>query len=154
MKVERHGMALVFRFPEIGKVLELDTRGLKPDIVEQAMFHGLKQKCVDAAALSRDPATGRSATAEEKWAAVTAMIDRLEGGEWNSRGEGGSVLLDALCQAFPNKSREELQRVLDGLSEKEKRAMRDSDRLKPFLPKRDGKKGDELLEGLLGDGGS
>lgn len=154
MKVERVGDRLEFRFDGIGRTIALDVGKLTAEIREQAVFHGLKQKCVDAAAIMRNPATGASATAEEKAAAIAEMVGRLEGGEWNSKGDGGGTLLSAMVQAFPNKSREELKAVLEKLTEKQKRALRDSEKLKPFLPKGDGAKGDELLEGLMGEDGT
>ena len=43
--------------------LTMQLRDLSDAMVEQAALHGLKQKIVDAAALSRNPDTGRSATA-------------------------------------------------------------------------------------------
>lgn len=154
MQVVRDGELLIFNFGEIGKKVVLDTAGLSEKIRAQAMFHGLKQKCVDAAAIMRDPETGKSATARQKFEAIAAMVERLSvENEWNSRenGEGGGALLAAMVQAFPGKTREMLKVVVNGLSEKEKRALRDSEKLRPFLPKADGKKGDSILAGLLGE---
>src|SRR6266850_6702486 len=100
MTVVTDGTEVRFDFGNLGQ-LRIDVTELTDEIQRMAMLHGVKQKCVDAAALSRDPATGRSATAQEKHLAVKAMIDRLRSGGWNDRSDGGGALLSALCQAYP-----------------------------------------------------
>jgi len=152
MSVRANGMELVFEFNGLPE-LKLDVAQLTEGIQRMAMVHGIKQKCVDAAALSRDPATGRSATAREKYDAVRGMLERLTSGTWNDRGAGagetGGALLNALCAAYPARSRADLAEWLKGKSDKEKRALRNSDKLKPFLIVEPSAKGDELL-GELG----
>lgn len=84
-----------------GKALTILRDELQPAIIHEATIHGLKQKLVDAAAIARDTKTGRSATIEEKYAAVRAVYDRLLAGAWNEEREGGgagSYLLRALCE--------------------------------------------------------
>ena len=53
-----------------GEQLSLGARQLPDSIREYAIFHGLKQKLVDAAAISRNPETGRAASVEDKYQAV------------------------------------------------------------------------------------
>ena len=48
----------------------LSTRDLSPEILSQALMHGLKQKLVDAAAIARNVDTGASATTADKKEAV------------------------------------------------------------------------------------
>lgn len=150
MNVEIDGKLMIFRFADM-PMLTLDAHGLTEGIMQTAMMHGLKQKCVDAAALSRDPTTGRSATAEEKYAAISGMIERLRGGTWNDRGSGetGGALLNALCAAYPLRSRADLGEWLKGKSDKEKRALRGSEKLKPFLTVEPSEVGDALLGELV-----
>ncbi len=86
---------------------------LSQAIIDTATMHGLKQKIVDAAAMSRDTETGLPASADDKRDACNAVIDRLLAGEWNAttRGTGGNTggqLMRALMVAFPAKTREAL----------------------------------------------
>jgi hypothetical protein len=83
-----------------GKKLILAANQLSDDIMAEALIHGLKQKLVDAAAISRNPTTGKSATVDDKYQAVKEVYDRLLSGAWNAeRGEGqGTLLVQALCR--------------------------------------------------------
>ena len=65
--VDATGLALTF---SNGETLRINVRDLTDDIQLQATLHGLKQKLVDAAAISRNPENGRSATVEDKYNAV------------------------------------------------------------------------------------
>lgn len=117
---------LTLRFAN-GRTLTIQVGDLSPAILAQATMHGLKQKLVDAAAISRDPATGRAATIDTKFDAVNAVLGRLCAGEWNKRREGsptGGLLLRALVRLYPTKAREDLISFLDGKSDAEKAALR------------------------------
>lgn len=113
-----------------GPVLTIHAADISAAIAQQAMMHGLKQKLVDAAAISRDPDTGRTATIETKFAAVREVFDRILAGEWNKRraaGEGGSggLLYRALCRIYAgSKTPEALRTWLDGKSDAEQAALR------------------------------
>lgn len=110
-----------------GKVIELHSDQLSQEIVTQALMHGLKQKLVDAAAMSRNTDTGQSATIQDKYQAVREVYERLLAGEWNKRREGtetGSLLLRALIVMKPEKTREQLQTYLDGLTKAQQAALR------------------------------
>ena len=148
MNVETGDLRLTFEFPELGKMLVLNVAELNSAILDTARMHGLKQKCVDAAALSRDPTTGKSATAQEKYDAVRGMIERLNSGTWNDRGAGegaGGALLAALCAAYPSRNRTDLAEWLKEKTDKEKRALRNSEKLKPFFKVEPSAAGDSLL---------
>lgn len=100
---------------------------LSSDIRDYAALHGLKQKIGDAAAMVRNPDTGRSATLADKRDAMVEILSRLVAGEWNKRREGtatGGYLLRALCILKPEQSREALTAWLAGKSEAEKAALR------------------------------
>ena len=91
--VENDG-ALVLAFRH-GEVLRVHPESLAPEIQRAALIHGLKQKLVDAAAISRDTATGRAATISTKYDAVREIFDRITGagGEapsWNKPRAGGA----------------------------------------------------------------
>lgn len=123
--VERIANNLVIEFAH-GKRIELNPFDLTEQVREQAVFHGLKQKLVDAAAISRNPETGRSASIEDKYQAVWTVYDRITRlGEWNAvRGEGGAgtggLLFAALCRMYAGRKTEEELR--EWLSTKDKKA--------------------------------
>lgn len=110
-----------------GQTLSLQVADLSPTILAQATMHGLKQKLVDAAAISRNPDTGRAATVADKFNAVAEVYNRLLAGEWNKRREGGAtggLLMRALCRLYPDRTREQVLSFLAGKSEAEKAALR------------------------------
>lgn len=117
---------VVAGFPE----LQVQLRDLSDAMVEQAALHGLKQKIVDAAALSRNPDTGRSATAADKYDAMREVFNRILAGEWNkTRGDGsgtgaGGLLFAALCRLYPAKTPEDIRAFLDGKTNAEQAALR------------------------------
>ena len=88
--IENDGtLVLTFRH---GEVLRVNPEALAPEIQRTAMLHGLKQKLVDAAAISRDTATGRAATIATKYNAVRVIFDRITGENpsWNKPRAGGA----------------------------------------------------------------
>lgn len=138
MTVERDGNVLIIEFGN-GERIEVRPSVLSPDIREQAMFHGLKQKLVDAAAISRDTETGRSATVEDKFRAVFAVYNRLLAGQWNAvRGEGsgtgsGGLLFAALMRLYPAKGADALREYLGGLTPGQQAALRKNPRVAPVI---------------------
>lgn len=122
-----------------GPSIEMDADRLTDVVIEQALMHGLKQKLVDAAAISRNPDTGASATAEDKYHAVREVYERLLAGEWNKRresgesGEGG-LLLRALVKLYDGaKTAEEVKEWLAGKTKAEQAALRENARIKPII---------------------
>lgn len=113
---------------EHGKIVEIDATQLSHDVLAQALMHGLKQKLVDAAAISRNPENGRAATIETKFDAVAEVAERLLTGEWNKRREGGptgGLLKRALIEMYNGrKSAEQIEAFLAAKSDKEKAALR------------------------------
>lgn len=109
-----------------GRALTLTVDQLTSAIREEATVHGLKQKLVDAAAISRDPKTGKSATIDDKYDAVRKVFQRLLSGEWNEAREGGgagSLLFRALCRMTPDKTPAEVREWLDARSDAEKKGL-------------------------------
>lgn len=146
-----------------GASIRLNPSDLNDDVRHAAMLHGLKQKLVDAAAISRDPATGRSATVEVKYLAVKEVFDRLLAGQWNKPREGGAgatggLLFAALVRLYAGrKTEQQIREYLDGLSDAEQAALRSAERVAPIIAQikaeRDAKKSDgvdtdKLLAGL------
>lgn len=118
------GLTLTF---SNGQRLSILAGQLTDELKMEALVHGLKQKLVDAAAISRSAETGRSATVEDKYSAVKVVYDRLLNGAWNAPREGsagpGTFLLRALCRVYPKKTADELREWLAAKSEAEQTAL-------------------------------
>jgi hypothetical protein len=133
-----------------GATLTIATNELSPTIRGQAMLHGLKQKLVDAAAISRNPDTGRSATIDDKYNAVREVYDRLLSGQWNKIRDGGSgtkggLLFRALCMLYPDKTAEAIRAFLDKKTAAEKTALRNTKKIADIiLTLKDDEAGDEV----------
>jgi len=117
-EVNEVNQTITFILGEKEKSLEIGI--LSEEIKNQALFHGLKQKIGDAAAIPRNELTGKSATTEEKWQAISEMIDRLSNGIWNVGREGGSnisiLLIKALYEFY--KGEKSMEYIRKNLSEK------------------------------------
>ena len=137
-----------------------------PEIVAYAALHGLKQKIGDAAAISRNPDTGKSATMEDKRAAMLTVFNRLMDGSWNKGagdGDGSSgagLLFRALQRLSPGKPVVEIREFIAGKSKAEQAAIRAVPRIKHVIDqiraedeersaKKSGPDGEELLAGLF-----
>lgn len=123
-----------------GNTLDLTTNMLSTEVANQALLHGLKQKLVDAAAIGRNPDTGRSATMADKEAAVREVFERIIGpdGRWNKgRGEGegntGGLLLSALCRLYPAKTSTDLREWLGTKDADQKKALRETPRIATIM---------------------
>lgn len=126
--------SLAFAFSDGGK-FAIRLGDLAPAIIELCALHGLKQKLVDAAAISRNPDTGRSATVADKKAAVLEVRDRILSGSWNKTREGGGgapsggMFFRAVCRLYPNRSPEFLRDFLAKKTEDELKVMKKSSRV-------------------------
>jgi hypothetical protein len=137
VETDVENMALAITFAS-GNILSLTTGMLSVDIANHALLHGLKQKLVDAAAISRNPDTGRSATVDDKESAVREVFDRLVSGQWNkgrADGEGntGGLLLSALCQLYPAKTTADLREWLGTKDAAQKKALRETPRIATIM---------------------
>jgi hypothetical protein len=103
---------------------------LSDNIIEQLAMHGLKQKICDAAAIPRDTETGRSATPQEKFAAMRRVADSLLAGEWGvKRGDGDgssgqSLLFRALQRLYPTMAPDAVRAKIAAWDKKQQAAMR------------------------------
>lgn len=126
---EINGTRLIFT-GDNGRELTVSIEQLADDIRVQAMMHGLKQKIGDAAAISRNPETGRSATTEDKFDAMAEVLNRLLSGAWNKTREGGDgggaggLLFKALCIVRKDKTAEEIRAYLASRTKEEQAALR------------------------------
>ena len=132
-----NGTTLTLTFAN-GETLTMRGDTLNNDVQQYAMMHGLKQKLVDAAAISRNPETGRAATVDDKYQAVKAVFDRLLGGQWNATREGGGATGGLLAQALTRmyagrKTAEDIKAFLAEKSDAEKTALRKNPRVAQII---------------------
>lgn len=154
--------ALLLQFAN-GEMLSITASQLQQPIMEYAIFHGLKQKLVDAAAISRNPENGRAASIDDKFQAVKAVYDRLLAGQWNANREGGGansggLLFKALCRMYSTKSPEQITTYLAGKTDAEKTALRKNPKVARIIEEIRAETGkaanidtDELLNELEGE---
>jgi hypothetical protein len=121
-----------------GQSIIVNTMDLCPEVIGQALMHGLKQKLVDAAAISRDPSNGRAATVETKYQAVNEVAHRLlVECKWNKEREGGAtggLLKRALIKLYEGrKTPEQIDEYLAKLSDKDKAALRKNPKVAPII---------------------
>lgn len=125
-----------------GETLRVHPEALNPEIQRAAMLHGLKQKLVDAAAISRDTTTGRAATIVTKFDAVKEIFDRITGagGEtpsWNKPRAGGAGgqggLLARAIARYKNVEVAAAKAYLDRLTDAQKQALRVDPRIATII---------------------
>ena len=157
--------ALVLEFRH-GETLRLHPEMLNPEIQRAALLHGLKQKLVDAAAISRDTATGRAATIITKFDAVKEIFDRITGAggawpAWNKPRAGGGGgqggLLARAIARYKSVPVEAAKAYLDRLTDAQKQALRVAPQIATIInelrlesAKPAGIDADALLDGLGG----
>lgn len=117
-------LTLTLTFANGGEII-IDANTLSPEIRDMAMMHGLKQKLVDAAALSRNTDTGQPASVEDKYNAVKRVADRLKSpeGSWSEVRGGGEEKLtgnNVLVRALMKMTGRDEAYVKDFLSAKTK----------------------------------
>lgn len=133
--------ALILEFRH-GETLRLHPETLSPEIQRAALLHGLKQKLVDAAAISRDTTTGRAATIVTKYDAVKEIFDRITGagGEapsWNKPRAGGAGgqggLLARAIARYKGVEVAAAKAYLDRLTDAQKQALRVDPRIATII---------------------
>lgn len=136
-EIESDGI-IVFNVLGAGKI-SFDLASVNAANKLQAMTHGFIQRISDAAAISRDPETGKPATPEEKFEAMLRLVKHYESGasEWRIAGVGGvarsSVLLDAMVQLYPTRTRDDLKAWLGAKSKTQRAALARSSRVAPII---------------------
>lgn len=125
-----------------GETLRIHPESLAPEIQRAALLHGLKQKLVDAAAISRDTTTGRAATIATKFDAVKEIFDRITGagGEapsWNKPRAGGAGgqggLLARAIARYKGVEVAAAKAYLDRLTDAQKQALRVDPRIAAII---------------------
>jgi hypothetical protein len=141
-----------------GQELTAKLDELSAHLFAEAAAHGMSQKLGDAAALSRNPETGQSASVADKWQAVAAIFNRIfTDQEWNMEREGGgqgSLLLRALIRYYDGKkTAEDVKTWLETKTKEEQNALRKNPKIATLILEiqaegADEELGDELLEEL------
>lgn len=143
-----------------GKTIQLTGHDIEAKIATIATWHGLKQKLVDAAALSRDRNTGRAASIDTKFEAVQAVYDRLLAGQWNKPRDGASnaTLLAQALVRLTSRPLESVREQLAKLTDEQKAALEKTQNValeilaikRERLEEKDGPdNGDDLLAGFM-----
>ncbi len=144
---------LLIKFPTIDEHFVVDPMGLRRAIIDAAILHGLKQKLVDAAAISRNMETGRAATARDKYEAVKEVFDRITSpeGTWNAIREGGggagNLLLKALFRYYQEKQpMEALKAKLEEYSDEQKAALKRNPKIAAIIVELQAEKADKTID--------
>lgn len=148
------GPVIVFSVIGVGEI-ELNTENLHTDVAARAAIHGMIQRISDAAAIPRDPETGKSATPQEKYDAMAALVAHYESGtaEWSRVGQGTGEprgqLFRALCVVYPNRAQSEIREWLNGKSKAEQATMRATQKVRDAVATfTDSAAGDAILDEL------
>lgn len=154
------GGALVFTVKDAG-TLVFDFRKASAQCREQAERHGWIQRISDAAALSRDTATGKPAAASEKLAAMRKLVEHYETGTaaWRMAQSAGGVgaldkglLVRALREIYPERTEEQLQAWVEKRTAQERAALMASEKIKPLVERYRAEQGAGVdADGLLGE---
>lgn len=130
--------SITFNVVGAGSV-KLDMSKLHEDILMRASYHGMIQRISDAAAIGRDPETGKSASPADKLAAMTALVEHYHTGtsEWSRVGTGGGpkggFLFEALVRMYPAKSADDIRTWLDGQSKSAQAALRNAPKVAAII---------------------
>lgn len=132
---------IVFKVKDAGET-RLELAKCHLSILDRACIHGLVQKVSDAAALSRDTKTGKSATPQDKLAAMVKVVEHLTSGteEWNLKREGGGgpgletqLLVKALMEVYPAKTEEQIKGWVGKRSGAERMALMAQENIKGIM---------------------
>lgn len=123
------------------KSITLNLSQVHPDNIAYAALHGFKQRCGDAAALSRNAETGKPASPADKFDAVARLVEHYNSGsnEWNLRGAAGERTggeLGLLARAIAELRGKDVIAVRDWLKTKtdaERKALAISPAIKPLM---------------------
>lgn len=132
------GTIIHFNVLGVGE-LKLNMENLSAEVKHHAAIHGMIQRISDAAAISRNPETGKPATPAEKFDRMQDLIAHYMSGtsKWSRVGQGsgnrGGYLFRALCILYPSRDQTELRAWLDGKSKSEQSALRNSPKVRAII---------------------
>lgn len=164
MSVDIFGTTITVTFSN-GKDLSIDAAQLPPELQKQAMLHGLKQKLVDAAAMSRDGDNLNSNQVDRKYEAVAEVHARLTGPNptWNKErakegtpASASNLLVRALMQ-MTGKDKQYVDDFLSAKTKEQRAALQRNPRVLAIISELraatvvNGVDTDELLTELVSD---
>lgn len=121
---------ITFTVPGVTQPLILDMEKVSEACKTYAGYHGFGQRIGDAAALERSTRGGKSATAQEKWNAMSALVEHYNSGAeaWSPKradsiGSDEVLLARALSVVKPDKSPEAIRSYVAGLSKAQRVAL-------------------------------
>jgi hypothetical protein len=137
--------------------LTVDPKDMPTAVNEYAVLHGYKQKIVDAAAIERDPATGRPATPRAKFDAMSEVWESLQAGAWNRTGSGDGTVSDGLLISalveYLGQPAEAVRAAVAGWDKRTQAAMRTDPAIAPIVARlrteRDAARGRAVDTGAL-----
>lgn len=90
---------ITFTVLGVGDIV-LDINKAHADLIHRAMLHGFTQRVSDAAAIPRNTETGLSATPQDKYNAMAALVDHYNSGspEWSRARTAGGARVDGDTQ--------------------------------------------------------
>lgn len=136
--------------------IELHLDAVSPENRDYAGVHGFGQRIPDAAAIPRNPETGKSASPQEKFDAMVRLVEHYESGtsEWSrvrESGEGANrgQLFRALQIIYPARTPEQIRAVMDGWTKEQLKEVRKSQAVRDAIATfTDGSEGDAILAEL------
>ena len=135
-----------------GVSLVVDAMALSDEVRQSAMMAGLRSKIIDAAAIPRDTTTGKSATDEEKAAAIVAMVDRLRSGVWNVVGRGKEPSVSVFLRALADVTGVDIASAaakVKLLDKAQVKALRANAKVAARMAELSGPVGDDVLAGFV-----
>lgn len=130
--------AVTFTVKDAGE-LTLELARISDANKARAMLHGFVQRISDAAALSRNPETGKPASAQDKFDAMRILIEHYHSGtgEWTRTRAAGpkysnGLLGECLKRLYPDKTAERIAEYLDGLKPSQRTQLLASDKIRPI----------------------
>lgn len=148
---------VTFTVKDQGK-LRVSFSNLSRAVKDRALAHGIVQRVVDAAALSRDGTSGKSATPQQKYLAMKEIVDHLMSGteNWTLAREQESpfvsLLTICLMEVYPERSEEQIREWVKKRSAAERKAMLASSKIKPIAERIESEKLSHIdAEELLSD---
>lgn len=126
---------VTFSVKDQGK-LRVSFASLSRAVRDRALAHGIVQRVVDAAALSRDGKSGKSASTLEKFTAMKEIVEHLMSGteNWSLAREQESpyvsLLTQCLCEIYPERTEEKVRDWVKKLSAADRKAVLGSSKVK------------------------
>lgn len=148
---------VTFKVKEQG-TLRVSFANLSGAVRDRALAHGIVQRVIDAAALSRDGKSGKSATPQEKFLAMKEIVDHLMSGteNWSLAREQESpyvsLLTQCLVEIYPERTEEQVREWVKKRSAAERKAILGSAKVKVIAERIESEKLKHIdTEGLMED---